>query len=276
MTVDRQVVRTRRSPAPLLVRRGWIESSAPPAGDFREHRFAGGRVPSFVYRSIGTHCVDTAERVFAITYDDGPDPATTPQVLDVLARHGATATFFVLAEPVRRHPEIVRRIIDEGHEIALHGLDHRSLLTLTPSEASTSIARARDILREVVGRDIRLYRPPYGEYSLAHAKRVRRLGLDMTLWSGDARDWVDDTADAVAERAIAAVFPGAILLLHDTRADPENLGPDERMPTFDRAAVLDRILTATRAAGYSELRVGDLMTRFPRVKTIIRERMSRP
>lgn len=271
----------RRAPAqhskakPLLVRRGLIETSEPPAGRFREHRYGAGHIPAFAYRSVGTHCVDTTERVYAVTYDDGPDPDSTPPVLDTLARHGAVATFFVLAEPSRRHPEIVRRIVDEGHEIALHGLDHKSLLTLAPREAAARIRRAREILAEVSGRDIALYRPPYGDYGLAHARRVRRLGLDMTIWSGDGHDWVDDTADAVATRAISSVFPGAILLLHDTRADPEMLGPGERLPTFDRAEVLDQILTATRADGYSELTAGDLMARHPRVKTIIRERMSR-
>lgn len=262
--------------APRLVRRGLLDQADPPAGGFRAHRFGGGRIPAYAYRSIGTHCVDTTDRVYAITYDDGPDPASTPAVLDTLARHGAVATFFVLAGPAKRHPEIVRRMLAEGHEVALHGLDHRSLLTLIPAEAERRIRRAREIVTEVAGRELTLYRPPYGDYTLAHARRIRRMGLDLTLWSGDAQDWVDDTVVAVADRAVARVFPGAVLLLHDTRADPETLGAGERLPAFDRAAVLERLLSATRAAGYTESTAGLLMQRYPRVKTIIRERMSRP
>ena len=114
----------------------------PPAGAFRGVSYARGLVPSFLTRSLGTFCVDTPDRVYSLTYDDGPDPRTTPGVLDVLARHGATATFFVLSEPARRHPEIVRRIVEEGHELALHGKDHTSLLTLDDDTAVATIRAA--------------------------------------------------------------------------------------------------------------------------------------
>ncbi|MFE6236472.1 polysaccharide deacetylase family protein [Cellulosimicrobium sp. NPDC057862] len=259
----------------LVVRRRDIEREDPPAGAFREVAYARGLVPAFLTRSLGTFCVDTPDRVYSLTYDDGPDPRTTPGVLDALARHGATATFFVLSEPARRHPEIVRRIVAEGHELALHGKDHTSLLTMDDDVAVATIREARDVVEEVAGTAVRLYRPPYGEHTWGQARGVRRLGLELTIWSGDAFDWVHDDEEAVAARALSSVFPGAILLLHDTRADPETLGPGERLPEFDRADVLDRILTATRAQGYAEATTGALTTRYRRVRSLARERMAR-
>ncbi|MFD4994023.1 polysaccharide deacetylase family protein [Cellulosimicrobium cellulans] len=259
----------------LVVRRRDIERDDPPAGAFRSVAYARGLVPGLLTRSLGTFCVDTTERVFSLTYDDGPDPRSTPGVLDALARHGARATFFVLSEPARRHPDLVRRIVAEGHELALHGRDHSSLLTKEDAAAVAEIRDARAAVEDVAGVALSLYRPPYGEHTWAQARGVRRLGLELTLWSGDAFDWVHDEEAEVARRAVASVFPGAILLLHDTRADPETLGPGERLPAFDRADVLDRILAATRAQGYTESTSGELTARHRRVRSLARERMAR-
>ncbi|UKJ62245.1 polysaccharide deacetylase family protein [Cellulosimicrobium cellulans] len=259
----------------LVVRRRDIERDDPPAGAFRGVAYARGLVPSFLTRSLGVFCVDTTERVYSLTYDDGPDPRSTPGVLDALARHGARATFFVLSEPARRHPGIVRRIVADGHELALHGRDHTSLLTMDDATAVATIRDARAAVEDVAGTPVRLYRPPYGEHTWGQARGVRRLGLDLTIWSGDAFDWVHDEEEAVARRALSSVFPGAILLLHDTRADPETLGPGERLPEFDRADVLDRVLSATRARGFTEATTGDLTARHRRVRSMARERMGR-
>ncbi len=264
----------RRSPA-LVVRRRDVDSGSPPAGAFRRVAFGRGLLPPVLTRDLGTFCVDTTARVYSLTYDDGPDPRSTPGVLDTLARHGARATFFVLSGPARRHPALVRRILDEGHELALHGRDHRSLLTMSDREAVATVRDARAEVEDVAGLPVRLYRPPYGEHTMGQARGVRRLGLELTIWSGRAFDWVDDAPQAVADRAVAAVFPGAVLLLHDTRADPETLRPGERLPAFDRGDVLERILAATRADGYAEATTGELLARHRAVKSLARERMAR-
>jgi peptidoglycan/xylan/chitin deacetylase (PgdA/CDA1 family) len=264
-----------RRPTPLVVRRRDIERDAPPAGAFRRVAYGRGLLPAALTRDLGTFCVDTTARVFSLTYDDGPDPRSTPSVLDTLARYDARATFFVLSEAARRHPGLVRRIVEEGHELALHGRDHRSLLTMGDDEAVATVRDARAAVEDVAGRRVRLYRPPYGEHTMRQARGVRRLGLELTIWSGDAFDWVDDAPQAVADRALAAVFPGAIVLLHDTRADPETLGPDERLPEFDRGDVLDRVLTVTRADGFTEVTTGHLLARHRAVKSLARERMAR-
>ncbi len=223
-------------------------------------------------RLLGTFCVRTDEPVVALTYDDGPDPAHTGAVLDVLGAAGVRVTFFVLAGAAEHHPQLVRRIQDEGHELGLHGMDHRRLTTLTHRAAMASVAQARDRLEQVAGRQVRLFRPPYGAYTLRDAASLWRMGLDPVLWSGTAVDWVHDTEDAVAGRAVAALHPGGILLLHDTRADPETLGPGETLPRFDRAAVLTRLLRGAARDGYAVVPVGDLLARYPRVRSIARDR----
>lgn len=261
---------------PLLVRRRDIEAAPPPDGTFRSVRFDRGMLPAFTFATFGTYCVDTDERVFAITYDDGPHPEHTPRILDLLAERQAVATFFVLAEPATAHPDIVRRIVAEGHELALHGWDHRALTSMSDDEALASIARSRAVVEDIAGERITLYRPPYGSHTLRHARAVRRRGLELTLWSGDATDWVDDAAESVAERAIARVFPGTILLLHDARADPETLQPGQRLPAFDKATVLARILDHAQREGFTTARAGTLLRTYPSVKSMSRQALYSP
>lgn len=258
----------------VLVRRHEIERADRPAGAFDQHQYGRGLVPPMLFGSIGVHCVNTAEAVFTLTYDDGPDPNHTPAILDVLRRYSAPATFFVLSDAAARHPEIIERIVADGHELALHGDTHQSLLTMSPRQAIDRIRRARGIVEDIAGHRIRLYRPPYGEHSFAQARAIRRAGLELTLWSADAADWLDGTEAQISDRALSGVFPGSILLLHDTRADPETIQPGERLPTFDRADVLHRILARTQADNFTPVTAGALLARYPHVKTVIRERMT--
>jgi peptidoglycan/xylan/chitin deacetylase (PgdA/CDA1 family) len=259
----------------LLVRRRDLEAVPPPAGEFRSVRYGKGFVPSWLFASFGTHCVDTRERVVSLTYDDGPNPRDTPRILDLLAERRATATFFVLAEPAAQHPDIIRRIVVEGHEVALHGPNHRALTDMSDREALDGIRRSRATVEDIAGVPVRLYRPPYGSHTLRQAWGIRRLGLELIIWSGDALDWLHDTEAAVAKRAIAGIFPGAILLLHDARADPERLGPGERLPEFDRADVLRRVLGAIDERGYTTATTSELLRAHPHVKSMSREAMFR-
>jgi peptidoglycan/xylan/chitin deacetylase (PgdA/CDA1 family) len=104
-------------------------------------------------------CVATDDRVVALTFDDGPDPDQTPEVLDALAEAGARATFFVLVDRAAEHPDLLRRIAAEGHEIGLHGEDHTRLTTLPIREALRRIRRGKRRLEELTGRPVTLFRP---------------------------------------------------------------------------------------------------------------------
>lgn len=260
----------------LLVRRRDIEQQPPPpGGQFRKMALARFGLPAALLRGYGVFCVDTTDKVVAITYDDGPHAEHTPRILDLLAARGATATFFVLGRQVEKHPEIARRIVADGHEIGLHGYDHRSLVTM---EHRTSIAKlrgAKDQVESVLSTRINLYRPPYGEHTQKQARAIRRLGMDVVIWSGDAVDWAHDEEHRISGRALDAVFSGGILLMHDDRGDPETLKPGEPLPSFDRALVLERVLDGLDKAGYRTVQAGHLLRGHPHVRSLARERVTR-
>jgi peptidoglycan/xylan/chitin deacetylase (PgdA/CDA1 family) len=255
--------------APVLARRGYVcawetgpRPLPPPSGLLR-----WGRAAVLPISSVAG--VATSDPVAALTFDDGPDPATTPAVLDALARHGATATFFVLAERAQQHPELVRRARAEGHEVGLHGDDHTRLSAVPPSEAVRRIRRGRRRLERVLQEPVSLYRPAYGAQRLGQLLGTRLLGLDVVLWTAWARDWEPAHAPAVADRALAALHPGAFLLLHDTVGDaaPVDGGSHPAGPAVDRAEMTDAVLTGMAAAGIATATVGQLLATYPAVRT---------
>ncbi|WP_299087604.1 polysaccharide deacetylase family protein [uncultured Microbacterium sp.] len=256
--------------APLLVRRRDIDDTGTHAGRFRERAIAPAALPRIVTRGMGWFCVDTELKIAALTYDDGPHPVHTPAILDVLSRHGVPATFFALSGPARRHPEILRRAVAEGSEIALHGHDHASLKQMGLRETYRMLRSSRRIVEGAAGTRIRLYRPPYLQYRLAQLPLIRLAGMTLAMSSGAAEDWVHDEESAIAARGMRCVFPGSIVLLHDDRADPETAQPDEALPAFDRAQVTDLIVTDAIARGYDLVTFSGLMTRARGVSSLLR------
>lgn len=201
-------------------------------------RVAGGISPLF--RSVVG--VRTSQPVVVLTLDDGPDPEWTPRILDALAKRGATATFFVLLTRTRIHPELVERILSEGHEIALHGADHRRLTSLPPGEASRMLAESRSELEHLTGRPIRWYRPPYGALSISSWRAVRRAGMTSVLWTTSALDGRDAPHAERLARASSGISSGAILLAHDSRAGRADGVDDPAIAPFDRAQLISDVL----------------------------------
>jgi peptidoglycan-N-acetylglucosamine deacetylase len=154
----------------------------------------------------------------ALTFDDGPHPEGTPAVLEVLARVGARATFFVIGEQVERRPALVGRILSEGHEVALHGYRHRLQLRLTPSQLSDDLLRGAAAIQDARGDGaaVRWHRPPFGIYSPAGLRTARARGLAPLLWSRWGKDWRRlTTPPRIAARATRGVMAGDVILLHD-------------------------------------------------------------
>ncbi len=153
----------------------------------------------------------------ALTFDDGPDAASTPAFLDLLARHGRRATFFVLGEQARSEGALVRRMAAEGHEVAVHGWSHRCTLALRPGDTAPALRRATEVVEDLTGAAVRWYRPPYGVLSTPTLLACRGLGLRPLLWTAWGRDW---ERSATPERVVASVLrtlrPGGTILLHDT------------------------------------------------------------
>jgi peptidoglycan/xylan/chitin deacetylase (PgdA/CDA1 family) len=153
----------------------------------------------------------------ALTFDDGPDRESTPAFLEALDRLGWRATFFMLGSMVARAPGLAAEVAAAGHEIAVHGYDHRSQLFRLPGAVARDLGRAVDTVASRTGRRPVWFRPPYGTLSAGGVVAARREGLRTVLWSTWGRDW---RAEATPETVVADVGrqlgPGGTVLLHDS------------------------------------------------------------
>ena len=153
----------------------------------------------------------------ALTFDDGPDPASTPAFLDLLDRLGVRATFFLLGSQLPGRAGLARRIVAEGHEVAVHGWRHRPHLLQPPWQVAADLARACDRISAAAGVRPRFWRPPNGILSGAGLLAARRHGLQPVLWTADGRDWAADaTPGSVSARLARRLGPGGTVLLHDS------------------------------------------------------------
>ncbi len=246
--------------APVILRRRYVcayEVGPRPTPEPSRLLRAGRRA---VLPLTALACAVTDERVLALTYDDGPDETTTPEVLDALGEYGVRATFFVLTDQARRHPDLLRRIVAQGHELGLHGRDHRRLTTLPRREAVAEIRRGQQILEDLAGIPIALYRPAYGAQSLAMARAARRLGLEVVVWTAWAQDWLDEPTADLTARALRAAHPGGIMLLHDaaTGNQPDADG-QRRLPSFSRGGLTRGLLEGLLSRGYTATTVTGLL-----------------
>jgi peptidoglycan/xylan/chitin deacetylase (PgdA/CDA1 family) len=155
----------------------------------------------------------------AITLDDGPDPAVTPQVLSILAQHGAHATFFCIGERARQFPQLVRDCIAQGHAIENHSQRHSHLFSLLGIGAlRAELQSAQQTLHEIGGTAPRFFRAPAGLRNVLLDPVLQRMGLQLTSWSRRGFDTVRRDPRAVLERLCASMRAGDILLLHDGHA----------------------------------------------------------
>ena len=153
----------------------------------------------------------------AMTFDDGPDPGSTPAFLEQLDRLGWRATFFLLGSMVRKAPTLAADIAAAGHEVGVHGDLHRSHLRLSPSTIHDDVARASDVIHDATGVTPKWFRPPYGTLSGGSVTAARQLGLQTVLWTAWGRDWRPEaTAATVTADVAQGLHPGATVLLHDS------------------------------------------------------------
>jgi peptidoglycan-N-acetylglucosamine deacetylase len=207
----------------------------------------------FDYEKTGkaTWEVKTDEKMVAITFDDGPSPVYTPQVLDVLAKHKAKATFFVVGKHAIKHPEIIRREVLEGHEIANHTFNHSNIVR-DSKKLENEIEITTDTLKEITGFSPSLFRPVGGNYNDVIINTAAENGYHVVLWSWhqDTKDWKNPGVSRITKRVISGVKPGNIILFHDSGGN--------RTQTVQ---ALDQILTELEEEGYEFVTVSEMLFR---------------
>lgn len=162
-----------------------------------------------------------AERKICLTFDDGPDPRYTPELLRLLRREQVRATFFLVADKAAASPDLVREIIAAGHEIGFHTLKHRHAYLLFLCGSLKMVGEGRRKLEEVAGRRVFWFRPPWGALNLFQYLTARILRLRLVLWSANAQDWEVKTGpEGILERLKERVGPGGVIVLHDSGGEP--------------------------------------------------------
>lgn len=200
-----------------------------------------------------TH-VQTTEPCAALTFDDGPDPATTPLVLDLLERRGAKATFFVLGRHAQRYPDLIARMTAAGHAVANHSFDHLRFPDIGHRERIAQILACERVIAPF---GQRLFRPPRGLQSVSSRLDALLLGYRVVTWNVVVRDWENHDPDWMAGCLDTEVKPGSIVLLHDCLFDADNSAAMDRRPMLE---ALDMFLSRNRTA-LTYVTVPDLLTR---------------
>jgi peptidoglycan-N-acetylglucosamine deacetylase len=177
----------------------------------------------------------------ALTFDDGPGIYTST-IIDILKKHNAQATFFVLGCRIPGNESIIKKIADAGFEIGNHTYDHSNLLKLSASEVKSQIERTQSLIYGITGTRPFYYRPPYGAFSKTLANSI---DMAMVLWSVDPADWKYNSSDPIVSNILNNVRDGSVIILHDTQ--------------YITAITLDKILTGIKNKGYCIVSVGGML-----------------
>jgi len=189
--------------------------------------------------------VETDNAISALTFDDGPHPAYTPQVLRILEKHGAKATFFMVGEAANRYPEIVRDVANRGHVIGNHSWNHPYLPNIR--SRPRRLKQLWSCARATAPYCQRLFRPPFGAQNAHIMFDARLFRYRVILWNVSAQDWTLQDSEEIAQKMIDRVTPGSIFLLHDAIYPGENVDVPEEVQ--DRVAMingLDRALSVLK------------------------------
>lgn len=156
-----------------------------------------------------------SENKVALTFDDGPDPRFTNQVLDVLAQYNVPATFFVMGARVEAYPSIISRIVEEGHVIGNHTYWHPNLVEEELSVLDREVQMSEEAIEQFTGYRPSLFRAPYGFLDNERVERLQDLGLTVIGWSVDSLDWQEDPPEQIAYNVVTNTQQGSIILMHD-------------------------------------------------------------
>lgn len=199
--------------------------------------------------------VRTTQKVVALTFDDGPYPPYTEQVLDVLKEFHVPATFFVIGENVKKHPELVSRIASEGHQLGNHTYHHIDLLKADRKVIVNEIDSTNQAITAAVGTAPHLVRPPHGFRDPVVLEVMAERSLKVVEWSVMSRDWTNPGVEVIVDRTVSKVKNGSIILLHDG---------DGIASQASRAQTVEatrRIIQTLLAQGYKFVTVDEILAK---------------
>jgi len=200
--------------------------------------------PKIIYRHTGS----SEKKRIALTFDDGPHPRYTPEILDILAEFGVEATFFTVGANVEAYPGIVERALSEGHEIGNHTYHHYHTANVSNEVLTKDILACSRVLKKYTGEDIRLFRPPEGVFNEDIKHLCEEKGYIIVMWSVDTRDWAHPPIADICKNARENVRDGSIILMHDF------IGKKSPTP-----AALRRIIPMLQESGFEFVTVSRLL-----------------
>lgn len=157
----------------------------------------------------------TSQKLVALTFDDGPYPPYTGQVLDVLQEYQVPATFFVIGQNAHDHPELVQRIVAEGHQIGNHTYSHMDLLKADRETIAAEVIKTNQVIASIIGYPPHVVRPPHGFRDAVVMDVMAEQKMKVVEWSVISRDWTNPGVDTIVSRTVGKVKNGSIILLHD-------------------------------------------------------------
>ncbi len=195
------------------------------------------------------------KKVLALTFDDGPQPYYTEKVLEILEEHGIKATFFLIGNQVRKHPEICRRIAAQGHVIGNHSEHHHKWLCLKSSKKiAREVQNTEQAIRAITGESPQLFRPPHGFRSPWLMKTLASKGYQVVTWDNMTNDWeASKPAKEIVNEIVQGASSGGILILHDGRSSREHYDREQML------FALPEIITALKSKGFAFVTVPELI-----------------
>lgn len=188
------------------------------------------------------YAAEPDEKKIYLTFDCGYENGNTPAILDALKKHQVSATFFVVGNFVKDHPELIRRMLEEGHTVGNHTMHHPDMSRISDADSfRKEMQELSDLFKETAGQEISLYyRPPQGKYSEENLQMAKDLGYRTFFWSLAYVDWYEDkqpSREEAFQKLLGRIHPGAIVLLHNTSAT--------------NAAIMDELLMKWKEMGYT-------------------------
>lgn len=194
---------------------------------------------------------DRHEKKVALTFDDGPDSVYTPQILDILKENGVKATFFLIGNRANLFPEMVKRIIQEGHVVGNHSMTHPDIMKLDKTQTKDEIFHCEEALAKLIGYKTALFRSPYGSLDPDKVKEIKEYNYKIIAWNVDSLDWESLSAEQVKKNILENVKSGSIILQHSSGSTQENLS--------GTVSALGDVIKTLKQEGYQFITVPELL-----------------